>query len=273
MRSASSASVTRRTAACVPSLWMSQRAKCSSGAAFMTISGGWMMGPAFISAAESASPQGSMTPGNAAPITSSAWPARRAGNTPVGSRLARMVMATSKGPCLRVSQGSVPVSAKATSARLPASRAREREHHRAERAGRQEHHLPVNQVRRQCPGDVGLRRRGRGAQDQGRVAHRFGDVGGDESRARLVTAPEVLDDDGPAGRPMRLDRRANRAATAAPRAPPAPDRRQPRTSHCHRPARRSACVSLTRSTPPHRERCSDRWRPRPCRCSGPSTAC
>ena len=45
------------------------------------------------------------------------------GNTPTGSRLARMVMATSNGPCLRVSHGSVPVSAKLTAARLPASRA------------------------------------------------------------------------------------------------------------------------------------------------------
>ncbi len=38
-------------------LWMSQRSKCCSGAAFITISGGWMTGPAFISAPESASPQ------------------------------------------------------------------------------------------------------------------------------------------------------------------------------------------------------------------------
>jgi hypothetical protein len=29
----------------------------------MTISGGWMMGPAFISAPDSASPHGSMAPG------------------------------------------------------------------------------------------------------------------------------------------------------------------------------------------------------------------
>ena len=47
----------------------------------------------------------------------------RSGSTPVGSRFARIVIATSNGPCLRVSHGKVPVSAKATSARLPASRA------------------------------------------------------------------------------------------------------------------------------------------------------
>ncbi len=44
------------------------------------------------------------------------------GNTPVGSRVARAVIAAVVGPCLRVSQGSVPVSANANSARLPASR-------------------------------------------------------------------------------------------------------------------------------------------------------
>jgi hypothetical protein len=36
---------------------MSQRSKCCSGAAFITISGGWMIGPAFISAPDRASPQ------------------------------------------------------------------------------------------------------------------------------------------------------------------------------------------------------------------------
>src|SRR5258705_3901803 len=50
MRSASSASVTRRIAGWVPSLWMSHLSKCSIGPAFMVISGGWMIGPAFISA-------------------------------------------------------------------------------------------------------------------------------------------------------------------------------------------------------------------------------
>ena len=87
----------------------------------MVISGGWMIGPAFISAPESASPQSSITPGNARPITPSAWSFSRSGSTPVGSRFARIVIATSNGPCLRVSHGRVPVSANAASARLPAS--------------------------------------------------------------------------------------------------------------------------------------------------------
>ena len=40
-------------------------------------------------------------------------------DTPVGSRVARVVIAISLGPRLRTSQGKVPVSAMATSARQP----------------------------------------------------------------------------------------------------------------------------------------------------------
>ena len=45
-----------------------------------------------------------------------------AGKAPVGSRVARVVMAISAGPRLRVSHGSVPVSAMVTCARQPFSR-------------------------------------------------------------------------------------------------------------------------------------------------------
>ena len=80
-----------------------------------------MIGPAFISAPDSASPQCSITPGNARAIKASAWSLQRkrkdAGRQPLGTDRDR----DSNGPCLRVSQGSVPVSANATSARLPAS--------------------------------------------------------------------------------------------------------------------------------------------------------
>ena len=58
-RSASSASVTARMAGWVPSLWMSQRSKCCKGPAFIRMSGGWMMGPAFASAPDRPSPAGS----------------------------------------------------------------------------------------------------------------------------------------------------------------------------------------------------------------------
>ena len=59
-----------------------------------------MIGPAFINAAESASSIGSMH-GYALPITRNACALRCAGNAPVGSRFARIVIATSDGPCLR----------------------------------------------------------------------------------------------------------------------------------------------------------------------------
>jgi hypothetical protein len=121
MRSPSSTSVTLRIAGWVPSLWMSQRSKCCSGPAFMMMSGGWMIGPAFMSAPESASSIGS-TAGNALATTPSARAESSAGRAPVGSRVARTEMRVSVGPILRASQGSVPVSVKVTRARLPAAR-------------------------------------------------------------------------------------------------------------------------------------------------------
>jgi hypothetical protein len=53
-----------------------------------------MIGPAFISAPDSASPHGSMAFGNARSITPSACGARRNGNTPVGNRAPRPEMRT-----------------------------------------------------------------------------------------------------------------------------------------------------------------------------------
>ena len=94
-----------------------------------------------------------------------------------------MVIATSNGPCLRVSHGSVPVSAKATSARLPASRTALANMYRAEGAGRQEHDLAVGEMRRQRARDVVLRGRRRRTEDQLGAAHRLADVGRDERRA------------------------------------------------------------------------------------------
>ena len=149
--------------------------KCSSGPAFMVISGGWMMGPAFISAPESASPQSSITPGKARRDRRPArGPCSASGNTPVGRRLARTVMATSSGPCLRVSHGSVPVSAKATSARLPASRAALANSTSRTSPGGRNTTCPSTQMRRERAGDVGLRGRGRRAQDQLGAAHGLG---------------------------------------------------------------------------------------------------
>jgi len=87
----------------------------------MEMSSGWITCPAFMSAADSASSTGS-TAGKAAFSTANAVACSRAGNTPVGRRVARAVIATVAGPCLRVSQGSVLVSAIAKLARLPDSR-------------------------------------------------------------------------------------------------------------------------------------------------------
>ena len=155
----------------------------------MVISGGWMMGPAFISAPESASPQASITPGKALAMTASAWSLRVSGNTPVGRRLARMVIATSSGPCLRVSHGSVPGLGKGHVGAIAGITCGLGKQHRAERARRQEHDLSVDEMRREHLRDVGLRGRGRRAQDQLRAAHGLGHVGGDERRARTSWRP------------------------------------------------------------------------------------
>ncbi len=108
-------------AACLPCGCPSV-SKCSSGPAFMVISGGWMIGPAFISAPESASPQGSIALGKRLVDRPRAHgPCAVSGNTPVGSRAPLHGDARPhSGPCLRASHGRVPVSAKAAFAVLPA---------------------------------------------------------------------------------------------------------------------------------------------------------
>ena len=124
------------------------------------------------------------------------------GNTPTGSRLARMVMATSNGPCLRVSQGSVPVSAKLTSAAIAGVMRGPGENHRAEGGRRQEHHLAVSEMRCDQSRDIGLRE-GRGrAQDQLGAADGFGDVGRDQRKLHVMAAVGVLDQNAGARRAM-----------------------------------------------------------------------
>ena len=85
-------------------------------------------------------------------------------------------MATSNGPCLRVSHGSVPVSAKLTRGAIAGVVRGLGEDHRAEGRRRQEHDLAVGQMRREQPRDIGLRKRRRRAQDQLGAADGFGDV-------------------------------------------------------------------------------------------------
>ncbi len=81
-----------------------------------------------------------------------------------------------------------------------------REQHRAEGAGRQKHDLSVGQMRRQRLGDIGLRMRGRGADDQFGIAHGFGDVVGDQRQLRHALAGKILDQNGRSGGAMRFDR-------------------------------------------------------------------
>ena len=81
-------------------------------AAFTSTSGGWMTGPALVSAASSASTHGRAA-GNSALMRSSATFEREAGNTPTGRLAARTGADTAAGPVLRVRYGSVPLSANA----------------------------------------------------------------------------------------------------------------------------------------------------------------
>ena len=54
--------------------------------------------------------------------------------------------------------------------------------HRTERAGRQEHHLPVGQMRRERARNIRLCRRRSRTQNELGAAHGLGDVGGDQRR-------------------------------------------------------------------------------------------
>ena len=173
------------------------------------ISGGWMIGPAFIKAADRASPQGSITPGKARRNTAKACASSPSGNTPVGRRLARIVIATSNGPCLRVSHGSVPVSAYATRPVAGFPRGL-RENNRAECAGRQEHDLAGGQMRRKlCRLCRPARARGR-SKISIRRPDRRSNVVRDQREPGFMAAAKIFDDDAAAGRSVRCDRLPSR---------------------------------------------------------------
>ena len=162
-----------------------------------------MIGPAFISAPDSASPQGSITPGNAR-----------------ADHIERMI-----GSFQRKHADRQPLGAdgdgdfeRAMLARQPGQRAGFGEsdggmiagvvrglgeNHRAERRRRQEHHLAVAQMRRELRRDVVLREsRGR-AQDQFGAADGFGDIGRHQRELHVVAAVGILDDDARARGAMR----------------------------------------------------------------------
>ena len=142
----------------------------------MMINGGWMMGPAFIKRAESASPQASMTPGNARPITASAWLGQTqredAGRQPLGAdgdrRLEGAVLA--REPRQRAGLGERNLGPIAGIAHAALANK-----HRAERSRRQKDHLAGGEVGREPDGDIvmgGCRRR---ADDELGTAHGLGD--------------------------------------------------------------------------------------------------
>ncbi len=111
------ASIRRRTLAVVPCACTSNRPP-SIAPRFSSTSGGWMIGPAFVRAASSASTQGRT--GKSGASFASTASVRCAGNTPVGRFAARTGALTSAGAVFRARYGSVPVSARANGRRPPA---------------------------------------------------------------------------------------------------------------------------------------------------------
>ena len=86
------------------------------------------------------------------------------------------------------------------------------EQHRAECRRWQEHDLPVNEMRRECLGDVRLRGRRRRAQDQLRPAHGLGHIAGDAGHHDVMAPFEILHQDAASGFEMR----GNRLGVASP---------------------------------------------------------
>ena len=161
-----------------------------------------MIGPAFISAPDSASPQGSITPGKARPITSSACGGGRerkhADRQPLGANgdgdLERPVL--SRQPRQRAGLGKADARVIAGLVRRPG------EDHRTKSGRRQEHHLAVGEMRRDQPGDIGLREGRGGAEDQFGIADGFGDIRRHQCQLHVVPAVDVLDDNAGARRAM-----------------------------------------------------------------------
>ena len=76
------------------------------------------------------------------------------------------------------------------------------EDHRTKSRRRQEHHLAVGELRRDQPGDIGLREGRGGADDQFCIADGICDVRRDHRQLHLVTAVDVLHDNARARRPL-----------------------------------------------------------------------
>ena len=171
-----------------------------------------MIGPAFISAPDSASPQSSITPGKAFETTASAAVLLRerkhAGRQALGAHgdgdfeRAMLARQPRQRPGFRKGNGGAIAG-------VPCGRG---EQHRAECCRRQEHDLPVNKMRRERLGDVRLRGRRRRAQDQLRPAHGLGHIAGDAGHHDVMAPFEILHQDAAAGFAMR----GNRLGVASP---------------------------------------------------------
>ena len=161
------------------------------------------MGPAFISAAESASPQSSITPGNARLMTVKrmllAREREHAGRQPLGPhrdrQLERAVLAREPGQRAGLGIGDLGMVAGIMRGLG--------EQHRAEGAGRQEHDLAVGKMRRKRFCDIGLRGAGVGQRISSvpRTASSISSVMSAERR--LAPAGEILDHDDAAGGAVR----------------------------------------------------------------------
>ena len=112
--------MSRRALGVGPAAWTSKR-PASIAPAFSSTSGGWITGPAFVSAASSTSAHG-RTAGNSSANRASAASRCEAGKTPTGRVAARTGAATTAGPVFRATYGPRPVSPRACG-RAPPARA------------------------------------------------------------------------------------------------------------------------------------------------------
>jgi len=160
------------------------------------------MGPAFISAPDSASPHGSITPGEGASddmecmigLIKRKHANRQPFGTDADSDLERPVLARQPRQGAGLCETRVGAIASVVHSLG--------ENYGAEGGRRQEHRLAVSEMRRDQSRDNGLSE-GRGrAQDQLGTADGFGDVGRHQRQLHVVAAIDVLDENARARRAM-----------------------------------------------------------------------
>src|SRR5437773_11718814 len=104
--------MSRRTLGVVPAAWTSKLPP-SIAPVFRRTSGGWITGPALVSATSRASAHG-RTAGKSSASRGRTRALRDAGNTPTGRLVARTGAVTAGGAVLLAGYGSDPVSASAS---------------------------------------------------------------------------------------------------------------------------------------------------------------